>query len=49
MEMRDFLKGLFSRNVDVTTRNALHPDLKHRIINSAVKVFDEGQIDPVAA
>jgi predicted nucleotidyltransferase len=44
MEMREFLKGVFRRNVDITTRNALHPDLKTRIIKSAVKVFDEGEV-----
>ena len=49
MELRDFLTELFRRNVDVTTRNALHPDLKRRIVKSALKVFDESQIDPVAA
>ncbi len=49
MELREFLQTLFQRNVDITTRNALHPDLKSRITKSAVKVFDEGQINPVAA
>jgi predicted nucleotidyltransferase len=49
MELRNFLADLFRRNVDVTTRNALHPDLKSRIVKSAVKVFDEGQVGPVAA
>ena len=49
MKLRDFLKVLFRREVDFTTRNALHPDLKRRIIDSAIKVFDERQIDPVAA
>jgi len=49
MELRDFLKILFQREVDITTRNALHPDLKSRILSSAIKVFDEKQINPVAA
>jgi predicted nucleotidyltransferase len=49
MELRDFLAALFRRSVDVTTRNALHPDLKSRIVKDAVKVFDEGQVGPVAA
>ena len=49
MELRDFLRSLFQRPVDITTREALHPDLKDRIVKSAIKVFDERQIDPVAA
>ena len=47
--LREFLANILGRNVDFTTRNALHPDLKERIISSAIKVFDDAPIDTVAA
>jgi uncharacterized protein len=49
MDLREFLAGILGRNVDFTTRNALHPDLKEQILRSAVKVFDDAPIDTVAA
>ncbi|MFL4977278.1 MAG: nucleotidyltransferase family protein [Xanthobacteraceae bacterium] len=49
MDLREFLANILGRNVDFTTRNALHPDLKERIISSAIKVFDDAPIDTVAA
>jgi uncharacterized protein len=49
MDLREFLKKSLGRNVDFTTRNALHPDLKDRIVRSAIKVFDDATVDPVAA
>ena len=39
MDLREFLQGILGRDVDFTTRNALHPDLKDRIVRSAIKVF----------
>ena len=49
MDLREFLKSSLGRKVDFTTRNALHPDLKGRIVRSAVKVFDDATVDTVAA
>jgi uncharacterized protein len=49
MDLREFLAAILGRNVDFTTRNALHPDMKERILRSAVKVFDDAPIDTVAA
>jgi predicted nucleotidyltransferase len=49
MDAREFFAKLLGRNVDFTTRNALHPDLKDRIVRSAIKVFDDATVDPVAA
>jgi uncharacterized protein len=49
MDLREFLKRSLGRKVDFTTRNALHPDLKDRIVHSAVKVFDDATVDTVAA
>jgi hypothetical protein len=49
MELRDFLRSILHREVDFTTRTALHPDLKRAILDSAVKIFDEKQIDIIAA
>jgi predicted nucleotidyltransferase len=49
MDLREFMRNVFGRKVDLTTRNALHPDLKADIVRSAVKVFDEKTADPVAA
>jgi uncharacterized protein len=49
MDLREFLRRIIGRNVDFTTRNALHPDLKDRIVRSAIKVFDDATVDPVAA
>jgi predicted nucleotidyltransferase len=49
MDLREFLVNALGRNVDFTTRNALHPDLKEQILRSAVKVFDDAPIDTVAA
>jgi uncharacterized protein len=41
MDLREFMRNVFGRRVDLTTRNALHPDLKEDIVRSAIKVFDE--------
>jgi predicted nucleotidyltransferase len=49
MDLRDYLTDLFGRNVDFTTRAALHPDIRARIVQSAIKVFDHGTLSPVAA
>ena len=47
--MREFLKRSIGRKVDFTTRNALHPDHKDRIVRSALKVLDDATVDTVAA
>jgi predicted nucleotidyltransferase len=49
MNLREFLEQVLGRKVDFTTRNALHPDLKDDIVRSAITVFDEAAVDPVAA
>ena len=49
MDLREFLATELGRKVDFTTRRALHPDLKSRIIPSAIRVFDNASVDPVAA
>src|SRR5262245_32988886 len=49
MDLREFLAAKLGRKVDFTTRRALHPDLKNRIVRSAIKVFDNASVDPVAA
>jgi uncharacterized protein len=49
MDLRDYLATLLNCRVDFTTRNALHPDLRDRIIRSAVKVFGDAAVSPVAA
>jgi predicted nucleotidyltransferase len=49
MDLRDYLANLFGRKVDFTTRAALHPDIRARIVRSAIKVFDHGTLSPVAA
>jgi uncharacterized protein len=49
MDLREFMRTIFGRKVDLTTRNALHPDLKEDIVRSAIKVFDEQKADPIAA
>src|SRR5882757_8529030 len=41
MDLRELLVRLFGRQVDFTTRQALHPDLKARIVGSAIKVFGD--------
>jgi predicted nucleotidyltransferase len=49
MDLRDFLAALLNGKVDFTTRNALHPDLRDRIIRSAIKVFADDALSPVVA
>jgi predicted nucleotidyltransferase len=49
MDLRELLAGLFGRPVDCTTRQALHPDLKSRIVGSAIKVFDHESVDSIVA
>src|SRR5947207_13256940 len=49
MDLRDLLAEILERNVDFTTRQALHPDLRKQIITSAIKVFDDESVDPIAA
>jgi predicted nucleotidyltransferase len=49
MDLRDYLSTLLGCKVDFTTRNALHPDLRDRIIGSAIKVFGDAAVSPVAA
>lgn len=49
MDLREFMRSVFGRRVDLTTRNALHPDLKEDIVRSAIKVFDEEKVDSVPA
>jgi len=49
MDLRDYLSTLLGCKVDFTTRNALHPDLRDRIMASAIKVFGDAAVSPVAA
>jgi predicted nucleotidyltransferase len=49
MDLREYLANLLGCRVDFTTRNALHPNLGDRITSSAVKVFDDAAVSPVAA
>jgi len=49
MDAREYLADLFGRKVDFTTRNGLHPELKDRIVRSAIKVFDNAKVDSTAA
>ena len=49
MDLREFLRSILGRNVDFTTRSALHPDIKERIVRSAVTVFDNATVHKVAA
>jgi predicted nucleotidyltransferase len=49
MDLREYLARLLGCKVDFTTRNALHPDLRDRIISSAVRVFGDAAVSPVAA
>jgi predicted nucleotidyltransferase len=49
MDLRDLLVDILGRPVDFTTRRALHPDLKDRIVLSAIKVFDDETVGQVAA
>jgi predicted nucleotidyltransferase len=49
MDAREFFANLLGRNIDFTTRNALHPDLKDRIVRSAIKVFDDATVEPIPA
>jgi uncharacterized protein len=49
MDLRDFLAALLNSRVDFTTRNALHPDLRDRIIRSAIEVFADDALSPVFA
>jgi uncharacterized protein len=49
MDLRDYLAKLLGCKVDFTTRNALHRDLRDRIIGSAIKVFGDAAVSPVAA
>jgi uncharacterized protein len=48
MDLREFMTDLLGRRIDLTTRNALHPDLKRNIVSAALKVFDEA-VRPIAA
>lgn len=49
MDLRDELASWVGRKVDFTTRDGLHRDLRDRVAKSAVKVFDDGAVHPVAA
>jgi uncharacterized protein len=49
MDLRDYLATLLDCKVDFTTRNALHADLRDRVIRSAIKVFADDALSPVAA
>jgi predicted nucleotidyltransferase len=49
MDLRDYFATLLDCKVDFTTRSALHPDLRDRIIPSAIKVFGDAAVSPVAA
>jgi predicted nucleotidyltransferase len=49
IDLRDYLAKLLDRKVDFTTRNALYPDLRDRITSSAIKVFGDAVLGPVAA
>jgi predicted nucleotidyltransferase len=37
--IKNFLQGQLATEVDVTTRDSLHPRLRDRIVTSAVRVF----------
>lgn len=39
VELRNYLKDLLGREVDLVTKNALHPALKKRILREAKHVF----------
>jgi predicted nucleotidyltransferase len=47
MDLREFLTQLLGCKIDFTTRQALHPDLKPRIVQSAIVVFDQAKVDPI--
>jgi len=49
MDAREYFVGLLGRQVDFTTRNALHRDLRKEILASAVEVFNEAPLHSVAA
>ena len=49
MDLRDELAVWLGRKVDFTTRDGLHRDLRDRMAQSAVKVFDDEAVHPVAA
>lgn len=49
MDLREDLARWLNRNVDFTTRNGLHRDLRERIARSAIKVFEDAAIHSVAA
>lgn len=39
IEVKNYLEELFDCDVDLVTKNALHPALKHRILKEAKYVF----------
>ena len=39
VDLQSFLRDILGRPVDLTTRNALRPDIRHRIEGSATKVL----------
>jgi predicted nucleotidyltransferase len=49
MDIRERLVAILGRHVDFTTRAALHPDLRSRIIGSAIKVFGDATLAPAPA
>ena len=49
MDTRQFLKQVLETKIDFTTRAALHPALRDRIIRSAVNVFDDATLSSTAA
>ena len=49
MDLRDLFADMLGRPVDFTSRNGLHPDLRDRIVRSAVTVFDDAKVAPLPA
>jgi len=49
MDLREDLVKWLSRKVDFTTRNGLHQDLRDRVARSAITVFDDATVHPIAA
>ena len=49
MDLRQDFATWLGRKVDFTTRNGLHRDLQDRIARSAMTVFNDAAVHPVAA
>ena len=49
MDLREDLAAWLGREVDFTTRNGLHQDLRDRIAHSAITIFEDAAIHSTAA